>query len=496
MKKMKTKLDLRFWRNPRLRYGGLSTLLLVLGLTVLIALNALFTALEDRNGWRVDCSFNSLTTYSDQTAEILAAVEEPVIIYALFEHGQEDLPLFELLDRYCAANSHITWQQTPLSLYPSMTTRFAGTASGAEVTTDCLVVYCPGTDRFRVLTPVSFVGISVNVTTGQYEISSITYEKELTAAISYVTQEKIPVVWVVQGHGEVNANAAAAFTELLMDNHYQVNFGYLSDMTLSPDDLVVFLAPQSDLTQPELEQLVAFAEAGGSLLFALTPYDPINGSQTLPGGMPRYRELLRLYGVIPLDGIVYASKEGNAGYDATRRYNIYGYLQASDVTLQMMLDGLARLPISQARALQAPEEALTSPIVTPMLVSGEATYTKAITAMSTTQAANDPTGPFVLGLESLRITEAGEVSKAIAVGATSFFTSEETHSNADVRELIVRMVDHLVDNETADLTIAPKVAYRPRLSADALSMGSVMLVALPLAILAAALIILYPRRHL
>ena len=74
-----TKTKTPFWRNPRLRYGSVSTLLLCLALAVLIALNALFTALENKHGWRVDCSFNSLTTYSDQTAEILAQVDEPVV---------------------------------------------------------------------------------------------------------------------------------------------------------------------------------------------------------------------------------------------------------------------------------------------------------------------------------------------------------------------------------------------------------------------------------
>lgn len=495
MEKMK-KSDLRFWRNPRLRYGGMSTLLLCLALAVLIALNVLFSALEQKHGWRVDCSFNQLTTYSDATAEVIAGVDEPVVIYALFERGQEDLPLFELLDRYCAASPHLTWEQTPLSLNPSLATRFAGGSSGGEVSADCLIVFCPDSGRFRVLTPSSFIGLSVNVTTGQYEISAITYEKELTAAISYVTQTKIPVVWVVQGHGEVNANAAASLTELLMDNHYDVRFAPLADVTLTPGDLVMLLAPQSDLTQAELEKLVAFAEAGGSLLFALTPYDPITGSASLPGGMPHYRELLRLYGANPLDGMVWASQGSTGTYDGTRRYNLYAALEASDVTLQMMLGGLSRLPMSQSRAFQTPDATLTSPIVTPMLYSGEATYLLPINTMSTAQPADAPTGPFVLGLQSLRITETGEVSRAIALGATSILTSEEAHSNADNREFIVRMVDYLVDNETSEVSIAPKVAYRPRLSAEALNMGVIMLVALPMAILAAALIILYPRRHL
>ncbi|MBQ2954113.1 MAG: Gldg family protein [Clostridia bacterium] len=490
------KIDLRFWRNPRLRYGSVSTLLLCLALAALVALNALFTTLENRNSWRVDCSFNSLTTYSDQTAEVLAQVSQPVVIYALFEHGQEDLQLFALLDRYCAASDHITWEQTPLSLNPSMATRFAGGSSGGEVSTDCIVVYCPGTDRFRVLTPVSFIGLSVDALTGQYEISSITYEKELTAAISYVTQEKIPVVWMVQGHGEVNADAAASLTELLMDNHYDVRFATLANMTLNPGDLVVFLAPQSDLTATEQEKLMAFAEAGGSLLFAMTPYDPLNGSTTLPGGMPRYREVMRLYGVIPLDGMVWASSGSSGAYDGKYRYNLIATLEASDVTFSQMLGGLLQLPMSQARALQDPDDSLTSPILTRMLSSATATYLLPVNATSIAQPADAQTGPFLLGLQSVRITATGEASRAVALGATSILTSEEAHSNADNREFIVRIVDYLVDNESEDLSIAPKVAFRPMLSADALSLGSIMLVGLPLVVLAAALIILVPRRYL
>ena len=490
------KIDLRFWRNPRLRYGSISTLLLCLALAVLIALNALFATLENRYGWQLDCSFNSLTTYSDQTADVIATVDTPVEIYALFERGQEDLQLFGLLDRYCAASEHLTWQQTPLSLNPSMATRFTGGSSGGEVTTDCIIVYCPATDRFRVLTPVSFIGVSVNTATGQYEISSITYEKELTAAISYVTQAKIPVVWMLQGHGEVTVNAAASLTELLMDNHYDVRFAALADIELNPEDLVCLLAPQSDLTQTELEKLVAFADAGGSLLFALTPYDPIDGSSTLPGGMPHYRELLRLYGAIPLEGMVWASRGSTGAYDGLYRYNLYAALNASDVTLEMMTGGIAKLLMAQARAFQTPDAALTSPIVTPLLTSAEASYLLSAYATSIAQPEDAPSGPFVLGLQSVRITDSGEASRAIALGATSILTGAEAHSSAATREFIIRTVDYLVDNESADLSIAPKVAFRPRLSADALSMGSMLLVALPLTILGAALIILYPRRHL
>ena len=480
------KPDLRFWRNPRLRYGGLSTLLLCVALALLIALNALFSALESRHGWRVDCSFNSITTYSDVTEEVIAALDTPVSIYALYERGQEDQPLLELLARYCAASAFLTWAQTPLSLYPDMVARYAGTYSGGQVSSGCIVVECPATGRFRVLTPVSLLGLSANAETNSYEIDSLTYEKELTTAISYVTQEKVPVVWVLQGHGEIAADGAAYFTQLLMDNHYDMRFAPLASMDLQPDDLLVILSPQSDLTQAELEGIVAFADAGGSLLITISPYDSLSGTSTLPGGMPHLRELLRLYSAIPLEGIVSIPTEDNNAY-----ISLNGYLSSRSVTAEMQSDGIASLPMMLTGAFQTPGDDLTAPLAVPILMSDENTR-----LLSLPEKEFGASGPFTLGLESQRISSTGEVSRAVILGSPSLLTSTDSHSNVYIREFIVRIADHLVDNESDDLSIAPKVAFRPRLSADALSMGSMMLVALPLTILAAALIVLYPRRHL
>ena len=58
------KLNLAFLRSPRFRYGSLSTALLCVAIALLFALNDLFTALEKQHGWRVDFSFNSITSHS------------------------------------------------------------------------------------------------------------------------------------------------------------------------------------------------------------------------------------------------------------------------------------------------------------------------------------------------------------------------------------------------------------------------------------------------
>ena len=51
------KISFAFLRNPKFRYGSLSTALLCVAIAALVALCGLFTMLEKKHGWRVDYSF-------------------------------------------------------------------------------------------------------------------------------------------------------------------------------------------------------------------------------------------------------------------------------------------------------------------------------------------------------------------------------------------------------------------------------------------------------
>ena len=164
------KLNLRFWQNPRFRYGSFSTLLLCISLAVLFALNGLLSSLEKKNGWRVDYSFNAFTTHSEVTQQVLDALDKPVHIYALYERGNEDLQVLELLDRYAAATGLLTWEQSPASLNPTLLTRFTAASADTAISSDALIVHCPQTDRYRVLTSTDFIGQTIDTQAGTYDV--------------------------------------------------------------------------------------------------------------------------------------------------------------------------------------------------------------------------------------------------------------------------------------------------------------------------------------
>lgn len=493
------KHDLRFWRNPRWRYGSLSTLLLVLALAALVALNALFTALENRFAWRMDYSFNHVTTYSAETEKVLEALETPVVIYAMHERGYEDLQLFELLDNYCAASPMLSWEQRPLSLNTNLASILREAGEENEVSAQSLIVMCPHTGRYRLLTDTSLVADTFENLESSGAEKVIIYEYALTSAISYVALDASPVVYVVQGHGEATTAEANQFNTLLLESGFDLRYGELSQVTLAPEDLVVFLSPdESDLSIGEMTQLTDFIAAGGRLLFAATGTDPINPGTSLPDGMPNYRELLRLYGFIPLTGTVCASKDEPGTYDGRSITNLSAALLSTEFTLDLTLSSPSapRIYMPNACAFQTPEE--DAALIAPLLSSGDKAYLQQISLLSRSleKTEADPAGPFTLGLVSTRFTESGEISRAVMLGSAGMLLDDAAHSNANNRTLILRAMDFLTGRESSSLSIAPKVAFRPALSVEAMGAGSLILVFCPLTVLTAAFLILFPRRHL
>ena len=294
-------------RLSRLRARRAGRALLSLLIAALIGINAGVTHLEKRNGWRVDLSFNGITTQSETTRQTLAELKDPVHIYALFAKGQEDAPLMELLDRYAASSDLVSWEQADPNLNPALLTRFSG---GTEsVSSDSLIVYCAATNRWRILSPADFISLSMDEETGTYSYAGYTYERAITGALAYVTKEEIPRIVIVQGHGELDGETLASFDALMTDHHDEVVYQNLADADYTPDpeDLIVFFSPLRDITGAELEKLNAFIDRGGSLLFTCDYTDPIEE-------MPNYAALLRSYGFIPKDGIVIADREDPNSY--------------------------------------------------------------------------------------------------------------------------------------------------------------------------------------
>ena len=107
---------------------------------------------------------------------------------------------------------------------------------------------------------------------------------------------------------------------------------------------------------------------------------------------------------------------------------------------------------------------------------------------------DDPEGPFALALEARRVTTEGYVSRAFIIGCAAAIADRQLFAMTDSRQVVIRVMEFLLKLDASDLSIMPRQAVRPALGTGSTALGSLLLTALPLAVLMAALLVLGPRR--
>ena len=477
-------------QDGRWKRNGIRAGILVFMTAALAAVNICVTTLEKDKGWRMDYSFNGITTQSETTREVLKELKDPVHIYALFPKGQEDAPLMELLDRYAAVSPLITWEQSDPGLNPALVTRFS--TKTESVTGDSLIVYCEKTGRWRILSPAEFISLSMDPKTGTYSYAGYTYERAITSALVYVTREEIPRITIIQGHGELDGETLQAFTDLMTRNHYEVVYRNLAEPEYEPDpaELMAFFSPMRDISGAELEKLQRFTEAGGCILITCDYSDPV-------GEMPNYSSLLRSYGFLPREGIVVAEAEDSSHYYNNIRIDLIPEMLSTDVTMDLVASGANTVLMPGSRAFETPGGTDRNLMVFPVLQSGEKAYLKQLSPDMTSieKTAGDPSGPFTLALQAQRVTAGGYISRAFLCGSSGMMTEEQIYAMTDAQQLILRMTEHLTGQSGSNLEIMGKSAVRPALSARGNGMGSVIVTVMPLAVLMAAAIVLLRRKN-
>ena len=479
---------MKFLKDPKRRHGRFALLLLLLFLAACVGLVSLMDTLEIKNGWRVDYSFNGVTTQSAATQAILKELTQPVHIYALFKTGEEDAPLFELLNRYQAQSPLVTWEQIDVTLNPGLIAKFQGDSDTA-LTTNSLVVYCENTDRYKILN--SFVSLSYDLDLGGYTLSGLTYEKEISEAIVYVTRQQIPPVMILEGHNEWGTTDLNFLYDYLTRNNYdlyQVNLK--NGDTLDPEGLLMVLSPQVDLRSDELETIMAFARAGGALFITCDVTTPVES-------MPHFTALMRAYGAVPRQGMVVAGKDEPHTYYEDAQIALLPYMQATLPTRNLIESKRDTLMLALCRAFEEPQGTDNSLTVEPVLYSGYQAYLHPLDTQtfSIEQAGDDPVGPFPLALLSQRLMDSGELSRAFTIGNTTFMTDSSMYATTDNGAFLLKMLEHLLDQEAISLDIAAKAAVRPGLNPGSQTLGIALMVAVPLSVVIAALWVLMPRRN-
>lgn len=470
------------------RFRRFLPLFITLGILMLSAIGVLgMDELERKRALRLDFSFNSVTTQSEQTIKTVQNLRHPVHAYALFSPGMEDQALLGILGRLSALSPNFTYTVTSLVQDPMLVNTLSSKLSDDQVTADSLVLVCEATGRARVLNMYNYLAQEFDPNQQSYVLAGISYEKSIAEALLYITLDQVPRIRLLTGHGEIGENDTSYMESILKGHQFEVSrVNLLSGDELLPTDLLMILSPRIDLMEEELKILTDFTGKGGSILIT-TDYND-------PDSLPRFDALYRQMGFERLPGIVVAEASDTMAYIDNPLF-LTPYMAMTEPTASLIGAGQTRLRLPGARGLGIAKTGGTA-TVKPLLTSGAA-YLKRVedASVGLARKEGEPEGQFTLALLSDYPAPDGTRARGMIIGNSAILLDSWLHQVTYGGQFLLHMVNHLSVHEPIQLDIAPKTLVREQLQIRSPWLASLILIALPLLVVCAAVPVLMSRKR-
>ena len=298
------------------KVGGYSFVMAVLVLAILIAVNLVFSSLPSRLT-QFDISAVRLYSVTSSTKVVAQNLKDDVTIYWITQAGKEDNVIEKLLDIYDTLSDRITIKKINPDVYPA----FAAQYTDETVVNNSLVV--ESGDRYRY---ISFNDIyeadTSNYTSVAYNFNG---EGAITAAIDYVTTEKLPRIYSLTGHGE--KELTGNFADSLEKHNYETETLTLVNVDQIPEDAdgIIINAPTSDISEEEAKMLKDYVGRGGHLLVISGPQEETE--------LTNLHTLLEKYNVTLQEGIIVEGNRNN--YAFASPYVLLPDISSSDITSEL-----------------------------------------------------------------------------------------------------------------------------------------------------------------
>ncbi len=265
-------LDRGRWVSSRkIRSASAASVLTVAVFSIVVLSNLVVNLLFERIP-SLDLTQNKIYELSEDSKKIISSLDEEVKIVVCYneeslrsnEYGRQT---DELLRQYDILSSNVQIQFVDLLKEPEISQQYSdyGVKQGS-------ILVC-SEQRVKVILLDDCIIQEKDASGYGYSISS-NAEQELTTAISYVTEDSVVEVSILEGHNEEGCEDISKY---LSENNYSVQVQNLSTEEINSTAKAVFIfAPMTDFTKEELEKLDRFLDNNGSFgksLIYVASYD-------------------------------------------------------------------------------------------------------------------------------------------------------------------------------------------------------------------------------
>ncbi len=217
------------FKTRKFKYGSVATAFIVIFIALILVINVIITALDNKFGLYIDTTKEKIYDVGDESRAILDSIDSDIEI--IFCRDRDKLAsntymnmVVTLAENYERLYPNIKVKFCDIARNPKEVEKFKETTSSKLYATS-VIVNCPDTGKYKVYTNnTAFFTFTENNTSAPYGFNG---EMRFTSAIISVTGSANDKIVFTVGHGETVSSSS--FIEIFQ------NAGYSADSVLSID---------------------------------------------------------------------------------------------------------------------------------------------------------------------------------------------------------------------------------------------------------------------
>lgn len=462
-----------------LSMGAYSSVTVCVVTALVVVINLIAVRLPEKYT-NIDITSNQLYTLTDQTQDILKALEEEIDIYVIQDEGSADTTVAQTLKEYAEASSHIHVTY----IDPVTNPQFVNKYTTGSITTNSIIV--ESSKRYKIISYQDMYETELDYSTYQQNVTGYDAEGQLTSAIDYCISENMPKIYMIAGHNEYTLDAG--FQAAIEKENIETETINLMNYDAVPEDAECILihAPESDLSQDDADKIIAYLNEGGKVLIT-TDYAGIE--------LPNLERIVAEFGMTFQNG--YAVDNDSDHYYQEPTYLLPEVAYAPET--EGLTDAYTYLLVPFAQGIGITDEGTEDIIYTKLLTCSDSSLVKTNVknAVQYTYEEGDIEGPVCVGVKAEKTVENGNSVLYVFTSARMFMDNIDLAVSGNNKRLFSNIMSTMAEHETS-VSIPAKSYQTERLIVSArevIFFGVVMVIVVPLALIAVGIVVWLHRRR-
>lgn len=407
----------------KFKQGAYATTLSAIVIVIIIIINLFVSALDLNTDMTADGKF-SLT---EETKSLVKAIEDDITIYYLVQSGNELEEFKKIINNYDKLNDNVSVVYKDPVQYP----KFASQYVDDDITEQSFLIVNETSGRAKYVAYNDVLDYQYDYYTGSYSITGLSIESKVDSALQAVTNEELPVVYGVIGHGETVASNL--MKTLFQDGN--ITYNELNTLTAKeiPEDcnILYINQPQYDYTKEETDMILDHLKAGNKAIFCV---------DFTTNTLKNFSSILDYYGVTVVDGIVV---ESDSNYFRGNYVNeLVPITKNHEFTQDFINSKFVICPV--ASGIVVADDLRDTVTTSEILKTSDTSFSKVnVNTETVDKEEGDIDGPFLLGVEVTEPVDSMETRLVVYSG--KYMWSDEyiaTNSFANV-DLLYNTINQL-----------------------------------------------------